>query len=129
MTRKSEEEVVKKIKIAMAEMGLNQTSLAKKLGVKPNTVSQWLTGTNAPKTDTIKKIAKATGKPINYFFAEVKGNNIAVGHGAKTSPTNDATIQVLTAQVQMLMAKVKLLEHEVEVLKKKNTTYPTGYEQ
>ena len=68
MTKKENENVIKQIKIAMAEMGLNQTSLAKKVGVKPNTVSQWLTGTNSPKMDTLKKVAKATGKPVNYFF-------------------------------------------------------------
>lgn len=119
MTRKSEEEVIKKIKIAMAEMGLNQTSLAKKLGVKPNTVSQWLTGTNAPKTDTIKKIAKATGKPINYFFAEVSGNGNAVGHGAKVNYTTaEKDIALIMAKIATLESKIENLELKYNLLKK-----------
>ena len=66
----------------MAEVGLNQTSLAEKLGVKPNTISQWLSGTNSPKLETLKKVARATGKNINYFFdssTNVKGDSKSNG--------------------------------------------------
>lgn len=130
MTRKNDDEVIKKIKIAMAEMGLNQSMLAKKLGVKPNTISQWLSGTNSPKIDTLKKIAKATGKPVNYFFAEVKGNNNAVGHGAQVGVPADVQkdIKLLSAQVELLTVKMQLMEKEIKALKKSQCIYPTGDE-
>lgn len=130
MTRKEDEEVVKKIKIAMLEKGFNQTTLAKKLGVKPNTISQWLTGTNSPKLDTLKKIAHATGKPTNYFFADVKGNNNAVGHGASTTPSTDVQkdIKLLSVQVELLNAKMLLLEQEINRIKRNNYLYDANKE-
>ena len=129
MTKKEKEKLLKKIKIAMTESGTTQTELAKKLGLTQAAVSAWFNGKGTPGIDTITRVADVLKKPVNYFFADVQGNNIAVGHGAKTSTTNDATIKVLSAQVEMLLAKVKLLEHKVEHLEKMNTPYPFGHEQ
>lgn len=122
MTKKENENVIKQIKIAMAEMGLNQTSLAKKVGVKPNTVSQWLTGTNSPKMDTLKKVAKATGKPVNYFFdnsTSVLGNHNNVGKNIQSGSNVDKDIKLLFAQVELLTAKMQLLEEKLKSLKQK----------
>ena len=122
MTKKENENVIKQIKIAMAEMGLNQTSLAKKVGVKPNTVSQWLTGTNSPKMDTLKKVAKATGKPVNYFFdnsTSVLGNHNNVGKNIQSVPNVTKDIKLLFAQVELLTAKMQLLEEKLKSLKQK----------
>jgi len=46
MTVKKEKDFIKKLKLAMLESGFNQVSLAKKIGIKSNSVSQWLTGKN-----------------------------------------------------------------------------------
>lgn len=122
MTKKENENVIKQIKIAMAEMGLNQTSLAKKVGVKPNTVSQWLTGTNSPKMDTLKKVAKATGKPVNYFFdnsTSVLGNHNNVGKNIQSGSDVTKDIKLLFAQVELLTAKMQLLEEKLKSLKQK----------
>lgn len=121
MTKKENENVIKQIKIAMAEMGLNQTSLAKKVGVKPNTVSQWLTGTNSPKMDTLKKVAKATGKPVNYFFdnsTDVKGNQNIVGKNINISADVEKDIKLLTAKITALESKIENLELKYNLLKK-----------
>lgn len=122
MTKKENENVIKQIKIAMAEMGLNQTSLAKKVGVKPNTVSQWLTGINSPKMDTLKKVAQATGKPVNYFFdnsTSVLGNHNNVGKNIQSGSDVTKDIKLLFAQVELLTAKMQLLEEKLKSLKQK----------
>ena len=121
MTKKENEYVIKQIKIAMAEMGLNQTSLAKKVGVKPNTVSQWLTGTNSPKMDTLKKVAKATGKPVNYFFdnsTDVKGNQNIVGKNITVSPDVEKDIALMRVKIEALESKIENLELKYNLLKK-----------
>ena len=121
MTKKENENVIKQIKIAMAEMGLNQTSLAKKVGVKPNTVSQWLTGTNSPKMDTLKKVAKATGKPVNYFFdnsTDVKGNQNIVGKNITVSSDVEKDIALMRVKIEALESKIENLELKYNLLKK-----------
>lgn len=121
MTKKENENVIKQIKIAMAEMGLNQMSLAKKVGVKPNTVSQWLTGTNSPKMDTLKKVAKATGKPVNYFFdnsTDVKGNQNIVGKNITVSPDVEKDIALMRVKIEALESKIENLELKYNLLKK-----------
>ena len=113
--------MIKQIKIAMAEMGLNQTSLAKKVGVKPNTVSQWLTGTNSPKMDTLKKVAKATGKPVNYFFdnsTDVKGNQNIVGKNITVSPDVEKDIALMRVKIEALESKIENFELKYNLLKK-----------
>lgn len=107
----------------MAEVGLNQTSLAEKLGVKPNTISQWLSGTNSPKLETLKKVARATGKNINYFFdssTNVKGDSNIVGKNIKVSSDVKKDIVLLSTQIELLSAKIKIIETEVEKLKTTN---------
>lgn len=120
MTRDKNENLIKKIKIAMAEVGLNQTALAEKLGVKPNTISQWLSGKNHLKLDTLKKVSKATGKNINYFFdssTSVNGNSNVVGKNNNVSSDVTKDIKILSTQVELLSAKIKIIETEVEKLK------------
>lgn len=107
----------------MAEVGLNQTSLAEKLGVKPNTISQWLSGTNSPKLETLKKVARATGKNINYFFdssTQVSGNSNVVGKNINISADVKKDIVLLSTQIELLSAKIKIIETEVERLKTTN---------
>ena len=58
----------KKIKIAMLDSGLNQTQLAKALGISRQSLSEWLSSSVNPKLEQIKKISKITGKPLTYFF-------------------------------------------------------------
>lgn len=121
MTRKQNENLIKKIKIAMAEVGLNQTSLAEKLGVKPNTISQWLSGTNSPKLETLKKVARATGKNINYFFdssTQVSGNSNVVGKNIDISADVKKDIALLMAKMAAVESKIETLELKYNLLKK-----------
>jgi transcriptional regulator with XRE-family HTH domain len=66
-----------KIKKALQESNLTQTQLAKKLGIKQQAVSKWITGTNDITISTLQKLADAVKKPMSYFFEanQEKENN------------------------------------------------------
>ena len=110
----------------MLESGFNQVSLAKKIGIKSNSVSQWLTGKNNPKLSTLEKVAQATGKPVNYFFDNSPvgdGNNIVHGNHnsvkAKETATLEKEIELLKAKQEVqhlaianLMLRLEKLEHK-----------------
>ena len=118
MTKKEKEKLLKKIKIAMAESGTTQTDLAKKLGLTQAAVSAWFKGKGTPGIDTITRVADVLNKPVNYFFAEVKGNGNAVGNGASVNPAVEKDIKLLSTQVELLSAKIKIIEAEIKTLKK-----------
>lgn len=46
------------IKEAMQAKGLTQTKLAEMLGVRQNTISQWITETNEPNVETILRLCR-----------------------------------------------------------------------
>lgn len=107
MTRKKETKLIKNLQLAMLEAGLNQTKLAKKLGLSVNSVSQWLSGKANPKISTLEDIAKITGKPVNYFFANSNNNTI----GNNNSPS------VQNIEIELMKKDIIILKKEVEILK------------
>lgn len=122
--KKKNENFIKKLKLAMLEAGLNQVALAQKLGLRSASVSKWLVGDNNPKISTLEKIAKVTGKPVNYFFdnsAEVNGNhNIlhsSVGDAGKTDLEKD--IELIKKELEVHRYKLENLELKIEQIKKK----------
>lgn len=56
-----------KLKEAMAERGMRDSELAKKLGVKPPLISFLKYKTKKPRLETIRKIAKILNKPESFF--------------------------------------------------------------
>ena len=122
--KKKNENFIKKLKLAMLEAGLNQVALAQKLGLRSASVSKWLVGDNNPKISTLEKIAKVTGKPVNYFFdnsAEVNGNhNIlhsSVGDAGKTDLEKD--IELIKKELEVHRYKLENLELRIEKIQKK----------
>lgn len=119
MTRKKETDFVKKLKLAMLESGLNQTKLAKKLGLAPNAVSRWLLGQNNPKLSTLENVAKATNKPLNYFFENsfnTTGNNIA---GRDNNIQQSTEIETLKKDVLLLKKEIEILKLKINILNRK----------
>ncbi|MDR1695619.1 MAG: helix-turn-helix domain-containing protein [Endomicrobium sp.] len=111
-----------KIKIALAEAGLTQKDLGKKLGIKQAGVSKWITGTSAPRITTLKKIAEATGKPLQYFF----DNSVSMTTGNNSPISSDKslhyvaedrlTYDISDSDEKKLLAALKVLEKEKEIL-------------
>lgn len=103
--KKNEEKIlIKKLKLAMLESGLNQTQLAKKLGISHASVSAWLHNKANPGLDLLEKIAQVTGKPVNYFF----DNSTHLEHGSCVVGNNN--------QVNAEDKNTKELEHLKTIL-------------
>lgn len=72
--------VGQRIGTARKAVGLSQDGLADRVGVSVRTVSRWETGTRYPRSDDLRAIADALGKPVSYFLADDEPA------GADTSP-------------------------------------------
>ena len=59
--------VSNRIKKAREEAGLTQEALEKQTGLPQSHISRLENGVHSPSSATLKKIASATGKPLNYF--------------------------------------------------------------
>lgn len=62
-----------KVKEFVARLGMTQKELAKKVGVKPETVYKWAAGTNTPTYDVIYLLKKMGATDYDLFgeaFAE-----------------------------------------------------------
>ncbi len=125
MTRKKDKDFVKKLKLAMLESGLNQTSLAKKLGLTHSAISAWLNGRTNPSLDALKSAAQAMGRPVNYFFdnsnTEINGNQNIVGKDIKTQDKNDLEKEIILIKKELEVHRYKLenLSLKLEKISKK----------
>lgn len=62
--------VARRIKVARAEMGLNQGELAELLGITPQGVTKLESGKIDVRIETLGRVAAALHKRIDYFFQE-----------------------------------------------------------
>lgn len=125
MTRKNNSDFIKKLKLAMLESGLNQTKLAKKLGLASNSVSRWILGQSNPKFSTLEDIAKATNKPLNYFFdnssTNIGGDNIKADRFSEVKKENNIQkdLKILQAQMEVMKKEIENINLKIDLLKKK----------
>ena len=129
---------MKNIKIinARREAGLTQEELAKKIGQKISAVARWEAGVFKPTEANLKKIAEATGKPLDYFLQEdnsvnqqangnsgnvISGNsfsnvgNVAASHGGDI----EGIRQELRETRESLGDKIKVLEAKLDLILEK----------
>ena len=57
-----------RLKYAMAEAKMNQTTLAQKSGASNSAISQYLSGKTTPGADRVKLFADITGVPFDYLM-------------------------------------------------------------
>lgn len=124
MKKKQTDQLIKKIKIAMLEAGLNQVALAKKMGISSTSVSQWLLGKTRPKYSTLETVGKITGKPVNYFFdnsTDVNGNhNIVRSHVMEEQKTDlEKEILLIKKELEVHRYKLENLELKIEKIQEK----------
>lgn len=74
-----------RLKALMKDRGLDQSDLAKGLGVTQSQVSKWLTGTHIPSVDTLVSIADYFGISMDYFADRI-GENQAFYEVPELSP-------------------------------------------
>lgn len=112
-------DVATKIKNAIREAGLTQRELAKMLGITQATVNSFTNGKHSPTAKTLKKIATATGKPMEYFF--YNSGNIAAGNvqgGQGNIMINSTEMELLKKENELLKKENELLKKEIELLEK-----------
>lgn len=121
MNKNEEKILIKKLKLAMLESGLNQTQLAKKLGISSTSISQWLLGKTKPKYSTLEAVGKITGKPINYFFdnsTAVNGNNNVVGEQNTINPNLKEEIALIKKELEVHRYQIENIVLKLEKIQK-----------
>lgn len=56
------------LKNFLTENRLTQTAFARKVGIKPSQVSEWLSGKAKPRYDLLKQMSLAFGISADYFL-------------------------------------------------------------
>ena len=56
------------LKEFLSENGLTQADFAKKIGIRPSQVSEWMSGKAKPGYDNLKAMCVAFGVPADYFL-------------------------------------------------------------
>ena len=121
MNKNEEKILIKKLKLAMLESGLNQTQLAKKLGISSTSISQWLLGKTKPKYSTLEAVGKITGKPINYFFdnsTAVNGSNNVVGEQNTINPNFKEEIALIKKELEVHRYQIENIVLKLEKIQK-----------
>ena len=59
----------------LVSTGIAQTEIARKIGVTPGAITNYLYGKTEPTLETIKKIALAYDRPLSYFIEDVDAFN------------------------------------------------------
>ncbi len=119
MTDKIIEKIFKKIKIAMASNGINQTQLAKKLGLTHPAVSAWFNGKSTPSLEVLLEIFKLLNKPANYFFADDSITQNIKGNHNEQQNMNGQKLELIRAKMEVLQKTLENFELRLKLLEKK----------
>lgn len=68
------------------DAGMTQAELARRIGLKRASVSQWESGLTQPTAENLNQIAHATKKPVSFFFVSDSGEAARV---ATSNPLSD----------------------------------------
>jgi transcriptional regulator with XRE-family HTH domain len=82
-------EKIKELRETYGGKGVSQEFVSQKLGVTPNTVSRWETGTYKPKVADLQKLADLFSVPISVFFPTPKEENVKPELSALLSASKD----------------------------------------
>ncbi len=61
--------LARNLKTFREQAGLTQVDLAILAGINPYSIPRWEKGEHAPQTESLSKLAKALGRPMEHFFA------------------------------------------------------------
>lgn len=86
------------------------------MGITQPSISSFIAEDSNPTYDTLKRIAKATGRSLNCFLDDSTGNNNAMDSDA-VSGTNNVQIGAMSSKRD---TEVELLKKDNELLKKDN---------
>lgn len=95
----SDKKLLLKIKNLMAERNINQSDLAKELGITRGVVSGWFRGVRNPKRETIEKIANVLKVPLAQLLIDEEIDTSTV------QPLNDITTMKLPILTTVVCGK------------------------
>lgn len=95
----SDKKLLLKIKNLMAEKGINQSDLAKELGITRGVVSGWFRGVRNPKRETIEKIANVLKVPLAQLLIDEEIDTSTI------QPLNDITTMKLPILTTVVCGK------------------------
>ena len=95
----SDKKLLLKIKNLMAERNINQSDLAKELGITRGVVSGWFRGVRNPKRETIEKIANVLKVPLAQLLIDEEIDTSTI------QPLNDTTTMKLPILTTVVCGK------------------------
>ena len=116
MKAKKENSFEKKVKIALAEKGETQASLARKMGITRAQINLWLKNKYTPKMSSLQKLADALDKPVNYFFENY--GNVADNHSYLTVRESEFSSYELSVLKDKMDALEQSFKKDLEIFKK-----------
>lgn len=60
----------KRLQKAIKDLGISQSELARRLGVKAQSVNGWCNSDILPRSEILNRLPSATGLPLSWFFME-----------------------------------------------------------
>ncbi|WP_238149185.1 helix-turn-helix domain-containing protein [Arsenophonus endosymbiont of Aleurodicus floccissimus] len=114
----------KRLQQALDELGWNQSELARRMGVKPQSVQGWLKNV-IPRMDKLKKLSEVTGKPLDWFFSHQLQNQ-----EKKSYETFHKEKNTLTEKQKLILELFEALpESDVNLILKELEIKKTFYEK
>ncbi|WP_334471067.1 helix-turn-helix domain-containing protein [Arsenophonus sp. PmNCSU2021_1] len=109
----------KRLQQVLDELGWNQSELARRMGVKPQSVQGWLKNV-IPRMDKLKKLSEVTGKPVYWFFSDKLTNQENKSHEIFSMKKNTLTEKqklILQLFESLPESDVDLILKELEIKK------------
>lgn len=97
--------LAQRIKEARSDIGLTQAALARALGIKRASVSQWEQSITQPTTERLVEIARLTKRPLSWFLIE---DATAAMHAAQDNGMADDLINAVRGLPDPLRALVEM---------------------
>lgn len=94
----------KRLQKAIKDLGISQAELARRLGVKAQSVNGWCNSDVLPRSDILKLLPSATGYPISWFFMEdheVPEKYEPIDNSSKVNPASAIQERLLTVFEQL----------------------------
>lgn len=93
----------KRLQKAIQELGISQSELARRLGVKAQSVNGWCNSNILPRADILDRLQSATGFPLYWFFLEeTEADDIPVIMSEKKRQPQSIQEQKLLEQFELL---------------------------
>lgn len=115
MKNKKENSLEKKVKIALAENGVTQAELARKMGIPAPQLSHWLKGVYKPTSQNLQKLADALNRPINYFFDKspiITGDN----NNVNSRNSSDKDIIIMQQEIALMKKDIENINLRMQLL-------------